>query len=74
MRCAKEMSFSILVTASSGKPTPELCFFLGRLGWTLFPKSAKAIHSMAVDRTPNHPIERRTIHRRPKRIIRRQCL
>jgi len=36
MRCAK-IRFFILVklTASSGKPTPELCFLIGRLRWTL---------------------------------------
>ena len=55
----------ILETASSGNPTPELCFLSGRLRWTLFPKSATAIHSVAVDRTPNPLIERRTNHRRP---------
>jgi len=60
----QEMSFLILVTASSSKTTPKLCFLPGRLRLTLFPKSATAIHSVAVDRTPNPPIERRTSHRR----------
>jgi len=64
MRCAKKC-LSISVTASSGKPTPELGFLPGRLRWTLFPKSATAIHSVAVDRPLNPPIERRTSHRRP---------
>jgi len=27
----QEMAFLILVTANSGKPTPELCFLPGRL-------------------------------------------
>jgi len=51
MRCGKKCLFKILVTASSGKPTPELYFLPGQLRWTLFPKSATAIHSVAVDRT-----------------------
>jgi len=43
----QEMSFLILVAASIGKPTLELCFLPGRLRWTLFLKSATAIHSVA---------------------------
>jgi len=58
-----------VVTASSGKPAPDLSFLPGRLRWTLFPKSATAIHSVAVDRTLNPPIERRTNHRRPNEIF-----
>jgi len=61
----QEMSFSILVTASSGKPMPELGFFPGRLRWTLFPMSATAIHLVAVDRPLNPPTEGRTSHHRP---------
>jgi len=34
-------------TANSDKPTPELCFLPGRLRWTIFLKSATAIHSVA---------------------------
>jgi len=56
---SQEMFFFILATASSGKSTPELCFLMGRLRWTLFPKSPTVIHSVAVDRTPNPPIKRR---------------
>jgi len=65
MRCAKKCLILFLVTASTGKPTSELCFMPGRLKWTLFPKSASAIHSVAVDWPLNPPIERRTSHRRP---------
>jgi len=31
MRCAKKCLFLFLLTASSGKPTPELCFLTGWL-------------------------------------------
>jgi len=55
--------------ASSGKAIPELCFLPGRLRWTLFPKSATAIHSVAMDRTTNPPIERQTSHRRPNEMF-----
>jgi len=57
------------VTANSGKLTPELRFLPGRLRWPFFPKKATAIHSVAVDRTLNSPIERRTNHRRHNKIF-----
>ena len=47
IRCAKKGLFLILMTASSGKPTPGLCFLPGRLRWTLFLKRSMAIHSVA---------------------------
>jgi len=52
----QDQFFDILVTASSDNPMPELCFLPGRLKWTLFPRSAPAIHSVAVDLTRNPPI------------------
>jgi len=55
--------------ASTGKPTPELCFLSGLLRWTLFQKSATAIHLVAVDRTPNPPIKRWISHHRPNEMF-----
>jgi len=49
-----------LVTAIGGRTKPEFCFLPGRLRWTLFPRSATAIHSVVVVRTPNLPVGRRT--------------
>jgi len=59
--------FQILVTTIGRTPKPEL-YLPGRLRWTLFPKerygnSIHSIHSVAVDRSPNLPIERRTLYR-----------
>ena len=51
-----------LVMAVSGRPKPEICPLPGRLKWALLPKSATAIPSVAVDRSPNFPIERRILH------------
>jgi len=73
MRCATKCLFKILVTASSDKPTPELYFLPGRLRWTLFPKSATAIHSVAVDRTLIPPIKA-DWPSPPQRKVRCQCL
>ena len=45
--------FLILVTAIGSRPKPELCFLLGRLRWTLLPRSTTVIQLVTVDRTPN---------------------
>jgi len=58
------MSFSILVTASSGKPTPELCFLPRRLRQTL-PKERYGDSLSGRGSTTQPPIEKRTSHRRP---------
>jgi len=47
-----------LVTAIGGRPKPELCFLPGRS----CPSSYTAIYSVAVDRTPNLSIDRRTLY------------
>jgi len=44
------------------------------LGERSCPRSTTAIHSVAVDRTLNPPIERRTSYRRLERNVRHQCL
>jgi len=64
----QEIFVMFMVTASSGKPTPEIFFLPGWLRWTFFPKNATALHALAVDRTLNPPIERRTSHCRPNEI------
>jgi len=52
----------ILVTAIGGRPKLELSSSPGRLRWTLLPRRATAIHSVAVARKHNLPVERRTIY------------
>jgi len=52
----------ILVMAIGGRPKPEICLLLRRLGWTLLPKSATTIHSVVVDQTPKLSVERRTLY------------
>jgi len=56
-------NLNFLVTAVSGKTKPEYLPPAGAiLGEHSCPRSAMAVHSVAVDRTPNLPIERRTLY------------
>jgi len=52
----------ILVTAIGGRTTPEMCFCLGGWGEPSCPRSASVIHSVALGRTPNLSMERRTLY------------
>jgi len=77
MRCAKKYFFILLMTATSGWPTPEMRFLPEQLRWTLLPKerygnslSGRGSNTQAsnweVDTTSELPP--------PQRNLRRQCL
>jgi len=53
--------FIILATAIRGQRRKYVPY-RGSWGERSFPRSTTAIHSVAVDRTPNLPIERRTLY------------
>jgi len=60
--------FSVLVAAAA--VSQRLNYFSCRGSWgEHFPKSATAIHSVAVDRTGNLPIERQTSHLRSNEMF-----
>ena len=52
----------ILMTEISGRPKPEICFMLQRLGERSCSRSSPTIHSVVVGRTPNVPNERWTFY------------
>jgi len=53
---------TILATAISGMPAPEICFLPGQFRWTILPKEDHGEHSVSVYWTHNLPIERRTLY------------
>jgi len=57
----QEMFFHNLATSNSGMPTPEICFLPGQLRQRFCTRGATAIPSVSVNRTYNHPIERRRL-------------
>jgi len=63
MRCAKKCFSIILATAVGGMPTPENVLPFRAVEVNALSQGAlRAIHSVLVNRTPNIPIERRTLY------------
>ena len=77
MRCAKKYFFIILVKAISGMLTPEICFLLGQLRLTIFPKEhhGESLSVCELDTKPyNWEEDTTTGLSPPQRNLRRQCL
>jgi len=73
----QEIFFIILATAISGIPMSEIASYRGSWGERSCPRGAAVLHSVSVNWTHNHSIERRnstTWLSPPQRNLLRQCL
>jgi len=62
MRCANNFFLSFWRRRLAACQRRKYVSHLGSLGERSFPRSATAIHSVAVDRAPNLSVERRTLY------------
>jgi len=69
MRCAKKFFYLFWRRQLAACQCLKYASYRGSLGERSCPRSTTASHSVAVDRTLNPPIERRTSHRRPNEMF-----